>query len=319
MKCWNAKGFIHGNKVVEANRHLHGMPYLSATRLSKLAPYMFMAPAAAIMAVALLWPLVYSVWLSFHDWELGTQISDAEFTGLENYRIILSDPDTLASFKTTLIFAFAVVVIEVVLGTGLALALDRPLRGMSMLRTVFILPMMIAPIVVGLVWRYLYDQQFGPLAQMFRAIGFDSPQWLTSPDWALASVIIADVWQWTPFIFILTLAALQGLPRPIMDAARVDGANHMQTIFFVKLPMILSVIVVAAVLRLIDAFKVLEVIFIMTGGGPGLSTEILSMRIYKTAFEFQQLGRASALSNLLLLMVASISIILVLLNKARQR
>ena len=293
--------------------------HLSATRLNKLAPYMFMAPAVAVLAVAMVWPLSYSVWLSFHEWKLGMPVDAAEFNGLENYRILLSDPDTLVSLKVTLLFAFAVVGLEVVLGVSLALMLDRSIRGMSVLRTAFIMPMMIAPIVVGLIWRYLYDQQFGPLAQIFRAFGADSPQWLTSPNLALTSVIIADVWQWTPFIFSLALAALQGLPRSVTEAARVDGASSLQTVFFVKLPLILPVIVVAALLRLIDAFKVLEVIFIMTGGGPGLATEILSMRIYKTAFEFQQLGRASALSNLLLLAVAFISAGLVLFNKLRDR
>ena len=277
-----------------------------------------MAPAVAILLLAMVWPLLYSIWLSFHEWKLGMPIDAAEYTGLENYRILLSDPDVLASFRVTLLFAFAVVTLEVTLGVGLALMLDRPLRGMSALRTAFIMPMMIAPIVVGLMWRYIYDQQFGVLAQTFRAFGFDSPEWLTSSDIALWSVIIADVWQWTPFIFILTLAALQGLPRSALEAARVDGATTLQTAFLVKLPLILPVIVVAALLRLIDAFKVLEVIFIMTGGGPGLATEILSMRIYKTAFEFQQLGRASALSNLLLLLVATLSLALVLFNKLRR-
>lgn len=292
---------------------------ISATRVNKLAPYIFMAPAAAVLAAALVWPLLYSVWLSFHEWKLGMPLDAAEFNGLENYRILLSDPDTLVSLKVTLLFAFAVVFLEVTLGVGLALMLDRPLRGMSALRTAFIMPMMIAPIVVGLMWRYLYDQQFGPLAQLFRHFGAESPPWLTSPHWALPSVIIADVWQWTPFIFILALAALQGLPRSVMEAARVDGASVWQTVWMVKLPLILPVIIVAALLRLIDAFKVLEVIFIMTSGGPGLATEIMSMRIYKTAFEFQQLGRASALSNLLLLVVAVISAALVVFNKMRRR
>ena len=295
------------------------VPFFSASRLNKLAPYVFMAPAAAVMATALLWPLAYSVWLSFHEWKLGMPVSAAEFNGLENYRILLSDPDTKASFKVTMVFAFAVVALEVVIGAGLAVMMDRPIRGMSALRTVFIMPMMIAPIVVGLMWRYIYDQQFGPLAQVFRAFGFESPQWLTSPAWALSSVIIADVWQWTPFVFILALAALQGLPRSVLEASHVDGASQWQTIIYVKLPLILPVITVAALLRLIDAFKVLEVIFIMTAGGPGLSTEILSMRIYKTAFEFQQLGRAAALSNMLLLIVAVISAGLVLFNKIRGR
>ena len=294
------------------------MPAISATRLSRAAPYLFIAPAALVMGGALLWPLAHSVWLSFHEWKLGTPQDAAVFTGLENYRILLRDPDTLTSLRVTLVFAFTVVTLEVALGVGLALLLERPIRGMSVFRTIFIMPMMIAPIVVGLVWRYMYNEQFGPLAQFLRLLGAESPPWLSSPDWALPSIIIADVWQWTPFIFILALAALQGVPASVVEAARVDGARARQTMLYVKLPLILPVVVVAALLRLIDAFKVLEVVFIMTEGGPGLSTEILSMRIYKTAFEFQQLGRASALSNLLLLLVAAISLCLVLFNKLRE-
>ena len=291
---------------------------MSATRLSRAAPYLFMAPAALVMGGALLWPLAHSVWLSFHEWKLGTPQDAAVFNGLENYRILLRDPDTLTSLRVTLVFAFSVVALEVALGVGLALLLERPIRGMSVFRTIFIMPMMIAPIVVGLIWRYIYNEQFGPLAQFLRLLGVEkSPPWLSSPDWALPSIIIADVWQWTPFIFILALAALQGVPASVVEAARVDGAKARQMILHVKLPLILPVVVVAALLRLIDAFKVLEVVFIMTEGGPGLSTEILSMRIYKTAFEFQQLGRASALSNLLLLLVAAISACLVLFNKVR--
>ena len=292
---------------------------ISATRLNRVAPYLFMAPAALVMGGALVWPLANSVWLSFHEWKLGTPQDAAVFTGLENYRILLGDPDTLTSLRVTLVFAFSVVALEVALGVGLALLLERPIRGMSVFRTIFIMPMMIAPIVVGLIWRYIYNEQFGPLGQFLKLLGMEkSPPWLSSPDWALASVILADVWQWTPFIFILALAALQGVPASVVEAARMDGARPRQTVLHVKLPLILPVVVVAALLRLIDAFKVLEVVFIMTEGGPGLSTEILSMRIYKTAFEFQQLGRASALSNLLLLVVAAISAGLVLFNKIRE-
>jgi multiple sugar transport system permease protein len=217
-----------------------------------------------------------------------------------------------------LVFAGAVVLCETVLGVGLALALDRELRGMSIIRTIFILPMMVAPIVVGLIWRFLYNEQFGPLNQVLTGLGLPAVSWLSSPDLALVSVIIADIWQWTPFIFILSLAALQSLPSSAIEAARIDGASPWQAIVFIKLPLMMPVIVVAALLRLIDAFKVLEVIYILTEGGPGLSTEILSLHIYKTAFVSQQLGRASALSNLLLVMVMAITLALVAVNHLRR-
>lgn len=204
-----------------------------------------------------------------------------------------------------------------VLGVALALVLDREMRGISVFRTIFILPMMVAPIVVGLIWRFMYNEQFGSLTKLLKAFGLPAVPWLSSPDVALISVIISDVWQWTPFIFILSLAALQSLPASAIEAARIDGASQWQAILHIKLPLMMPVIVIAALLRLIDAFKVLEVIYILTEGGPGLSTEILSLHIYKTAFVSQQLGRASALSNLLLLLVLALTILLFILGKLR--
>ncbi len=286
--------------------------------LNRATPYVFMAPAALVMVLALAYPLAQSIWLSFHQWAIGAPLSSARYIGLENYRILLADPNVWASIRVTLVFAFAVVVIEVTLGVALALVLDRQIRCMSFFRTIFILPMMVAPIVVGLIWRYLYNEQFGPLTTALRGLGLPTIPWLSSQDMALISVIIADVWQWTPFIFILSLAALQSLPSSAIEAARIDGATRWQTILHVKLPLMLPVIIVAALLRLIDAFKVLEVIYILTEGGPGLATEILSLHIYKTAFTSQQLGRASALSNILLLIVTTLTLALFLFNKMRE-
>ncbi len=287
--------------------------------LNRSTPYLFLLPALAFMGVGLLYPVCRSVWLSFQDWKLGMAPESAVFSGWENYLSLLRDPNVYTSTGVTLTFAFTVVVLEVLLGVALALLLERPIRGMSLFRTVFILPMMVAPVVVGLIWRFMYSEQFGILNKIAKAVGIGGVPWLSSQEMALTSVIIADVWQWTPFIFILAMAALQSLPASAIEAARVDGANTWQTIWHVKLPLMMPVIIIATLLRLIDAFKVLEVIYIMTDGGPGLSTEILSLHIYKTAFVSQQLGRASALSNLLLLIVLALSVALFVFSKARER
>ncbi len=291
-------------------------PYKVANRLT---PYLFLLPALVIMGVGLVYPVAQSVKLSFMDWKLGTLPQKAVFCGWENYAFLLRDPMVLESTLVTLVFAFAVVVLEVFCGMSLALLLERPIRGMSVFRTVFILPMMIAPVVVGLIWRYMYSEQYGILDLMVKAMGFDGIPWLSSPRMALVSVIIADIWQWTPFIFILALAALQSLPASALEAARIDGARSWQMILYIKIPLMMPVIIVATLLRLIDAFKVLEVIYIMTDGGPGLSTEILSLHIYKTAFISQQLGRAAALSNLLLAIVLILSLLLFVFNKVREQ
>ena len=276
--------------------------------VNRLTPYMFAAPAALVMILALFYPIGYMIWGSFRDWDPSQNISETEFVGLANYARLLADPAFHESFWVTLIFAFTVVSVEMLLGVSLALLLDRNIRGMSVLRTLFILPMMIAPVVVGLVWRYMFHQTYGPINRVLEALGFEGIDWLGQNP--LLSVIIADIWQWTPFIFILSLAALQSLPRSALEAARIDGATGWQQIWHIKLPLMAPVLLVTMLLRLIDAFKVLEVILVLTGGGPGLSTEILALRIARTAREFRALGEAAAMSNylLILLMVLTLSL-----------
>ena len=273
------------------------------TRISanRLTPYLFIAPAALVMLVALFYPIAYMIWGSFRDWDPSQTIGETDFVGLANYVRLLGDPSFHESFWVTLVFAFTVVSVEMVLGVGLALLLDRNIRGMSVLRTLFILPMMIAPVVVGLVWRYMFHQTYGTFNRFLEALGLPTVDWLGQN--ALLSVIIADIWQWTPFIFILSLAALQSLPRSALEAARIDGATGWQQIIYIKLPLMMPVLIVTMLLRLIDAFKVLEVILVLTGGGPGLQTEILALRIARTAREFRELGEAAAMSNYLLMLL----------------
>ena len=286
---------------------------------NRTTPYVFVLPALAVLAFGLLYPIGYMVYASFLDWSPSQRIGEADWVGWRNYARLLADPNFRESFTVTLTFAGAVVAIEMVLGVGLALLLDRRLRGMSVLRTLFILPMMIAPIVVGLIWRYMYDPTAGVLNQTLRALGLEPVPWLSSPDWALASIVIADVWQWTPFVFILSLAALQSLPRSALEASRIDGATPWQQVIHIKLPLMMPVLVVTALLRLIDAFKVLEVVLVMTNGGPGLSTEILALRIQRTVSEFQQLGVGSAMSVYLLALVMVITLAMFAFSRARER
>jgi multiple sugar transport system permease protein len=275
-------------------------------KLNRFTPYTFMAPAIIIIILALLYPLGYMVYGSFRAWDPSQNISESEFVGLKNYITLFYDPAFRESLVVTLTFAVCVVFSELVIGVGLALMLDRNIRGMSVLRTLFILPMMIAPVVVGLMWRYMYHPTVGTFNKTLKSFGLDGIDWLGQN--ALLSVIIADVWQWTPFIFILSLAALQSLPRSAIEAAKIDGATSWQQIIHIKLPLMMPVLIVTALLRLIDAFKVLEVILVMTEGGPGLSTEILALRISRTATEFRELGVAAAMSNYLLIILLILTV-----------
>jgi multiple sugar transport system permease protein len=292
---------------------------MQVANFNRLTPYLFLAPAGIVLAIALMYPIGYMVYASFLNWNPSQRIGQAEFVGLANYISLLNDPQFRESFAVTLRFAAIVVSVEMVLGVGLALLLDRELRGMSVLRTVFILPMMIAPIVVGLMWRYMYHPTVGIFNRTLKSLGLEGVPWLSDGDWAFASVIIADIWQWTPFIFILSLAALQSLPGSVMEAARIDGASAWQTILYIKLPLMLPVLIVTALLRLIDAFKVLEVILVLTNGGPGLSTEILSLRISRTASEFRELGKAAAMSNLLLILLLILTVAMFAYTKITER
>jgi len=288
---------------------------MKSININKMTPYMFLAPAGIVLAFGLLYPIGYMIYASFLDWNPSQLMGEAEWVGLRNYISLFSDLAFHESLWVTISFAFVVVIVEMFIGVGLALMLDRNIKGMSLLRTVFILPMMIAPIVVGLMWRYMYHPSVGVFNKTLNALGFESVPWLSDSGWAFTSIVIADVWQWTPFIFILSLAALQSLPQSTIEASRIDGATPWQQIIFIKIPLMMPVLIVTLLLRLIDAFKVLEVILVMTNGGPGLSTEILALRISRTASEFRELGVAAAMSNLLLILLLVITLAMFLYTK----
>ena len=286
------------------------MKNLRAVLSENLIAYAFLAPALLILIIGLVYPLVTTVQMSFLDYSMGTPWESREWVGLQWFEKLLNDPNVWYSFWVTLRFGFWVVLIEMVVGTGLALALERPIRGASLFRTALIIPLMVSPIVVGLIWRYLFDARTGMINYYLGAwLGIDPIPWLADPNIALTSLIITDIWQWTPFMFISVLAGLQGIPRDVIEASTIDGANWWQMTFLVKLPMIRSVLIVALLMRIVDVYKVVEVVFILTEGGPGLETELLALHVYKVAFLSQNLGYASTISMLLLGIVTVLSLI----------
>ena len=285
------------------------MKNLRSKLSENLIAYAFLAPALIILIIGLVFPLMTTIQLSFLDWSMGTLWETREWVGLKWFRKLWDDPDTWYSFWVTLKYGFWVVTIEMCLGTMLALALERPIRGAAIFRTAFIIPLMVSPVVVGLIWRYLFDARTGMINYYLGQVGIDPILWLADPNFALMSLIITDIWQWTPFIFIIVLAGLQAIPSDVIEASKIDGATWLQQTFLVKLPMIKSVLVVALLMRIVDVYKVVEVVFILTEGGPGLETEILALHVYKVAFNSQNLGYASAISMLLLAIVTLLSIV----------
>jgi multiple sugar transport system permease protein len=276
-------------------------------KTARWAPLFFVGPAVVVMAAACLYPVISAFQLGFYDWSMGTPWSSARYVGLDSFVSAFSNPRVWSSLWTTLIFAAVCVSAEMVLGIALALALEHPVRGMAFFRTLFILPMMIAPIAVGLAWRYMFDAQFGLINAVLGLFGIAAKAWLADPTLAFVAIVIADIWQWTPFVFIMMIAALANVDSSVIEASRIDGARWWQMTLRVKLPMVMHVIAITLMMRLIDAFRVLEVVYVLTFGGPGDSTEILALHIYKTAFVGQQLGVAAAISVLLLAVVALLS------------
>ena len=286
----------------------------------KTSPYLFILPAVLVMAAGLLYPVIEAFHLAFYDWDIGQDFEDAPNVGLRHFSRMLTDPDVWESISVTLRFGFWTISIEMILGVALALLLEKPIRGASVFRTIFILPLMVSPVVVGLIWRYLYDARIGWINYYLGYLGIEPQVWLGDAELAFFAIVFTDIWQWTPFIFIIVIAGLQALPSEVVEASRIDGANWWQQIFLVKLPMIRSILLIALLMRLIDVFRGMEVMYIMTGGGPGRATELLSLHIYNRAFDAQQLGYASAVSVLLIVIVFALSFaILVMGNPMKDK
>ncbi|MBX2883326.1 MAG: sugar ABC transporter permease [Granulosicoccus sp.] len=281
-----------------------------------ITPYLFIAPAVFVMLAGLAYPVFQSLYLSFYDWKIGTPLDTAERVGWENYLRLFSDPDVWESLWVTIRFGFWTISIEMTLGIALALLLEKPIRGASIFRTIFILPLMVSPVVVGLIWRYLFDARVGWINYYLGTwFGIEPQVWLGDAELAFFAIVLTDIWQWTPFIFIIVIAGLQALPGEVLEASTIDGANWWQQVFLVKLPMISSILIIALLMRLIDVFRALEVMYIMTGGGPGRATELISLHIYNRAFDAQLLGYASAIAVLLIVIVFIISLSILLIGK----
>jgi multiple sugar transport system permease protein len=248
------------------------------------------------------YPTIYSLAISFFRWNLTDPLG-MTFGGLHNYALLLSDESFWHSLFVTILFVAATVALELVLGLGIALLFFRRFPCDKFMRALILLPMVVAPVVVGLLWRYMLNVNFGVVNYFLSVIGITKIDFLGDPSWALATLIVIDVWQWTPFMFLIMLAALQGISEDILEAARVDGANPAEIFFYQMLPLMRYPIAVAVVLRLIDAFRVYDIIFMTTRGGPVDVTQTLSWQIYDAGFRSFDMGYAAAYAWLMLIVV----------------
>ncbi|HEV8141089.1 MAG TPA: sugar ABC transporter permease [Pyrinomonadaceae bacterium] len=270
-----------------------------------------MAPTIAVLLGLTVYPLIYSIQVSFQT-ESGT------FT-FANFSRLVSDQFFLSALTHTFVYAVAALTIEFLLGLALALLLHGAIRGRNWFRALLLVPLMLPPVVVGVIWRLMLNSNFGALNGTLKrfGIGTDSLTWTASPKLAMVSVIVADVWQWTPFMFLILLAGLQAIPQEPYEAALVDGSTAWQTFRYVTLPLLKPAILIALLLRTIDLLRVFDHIFILTEGGPGFATETLSLYIYRTAFRFSNFGYAAAMSFVLLLLTNLISVAYIRMLRAQ--
>jgi multiple sugar transport system permease protein/N,N'-diacetylchitobiose transport system permease protein len=261
-------------------------------------------PAAIVILLIVAYPLVRALWLSVHDVVL-TSPGEEPFVGLQNYTYELTNPDFWAAVGRSLFFTVFSTGIEVVLGVGLALLMDQPLRLRWLLRTLVILPWALPTIVNALMWRWIDNAEYGALNALLYQTGLIDGyrQWLSDPGTAMWMVIIADAWKMTPLVAILVLAALQGISREQLEAARVDGAGSLAAFRFIILPLLMPTILIVLVLRTMEAFKVFDIIWIMTNGGPANTTQTIAIYAYQTAFRAYNFGRGAALGYLIALAI----------------
>ena len=275
-------------------------------------------PSATVVIFAMLIPLGYGLMMSLFDYKIGSETS-ATFVFLKNYVRFLQDPLAIKSLGITLAFTGLALSLELVLGVGMAVLLRSiPERWARILGAVYAMPLLVSPIIVGLIWRYLYDPTFGVVYYVLSWFGLDSVfGGLEKPGWALFSIAIADVWETTPFVLIVAAAGLANIPKELYEAARIDGANAWRSLMQITLPLLKKVLLVVIIIRGTDAFRVFDIIYALTGGGPGNSTLSLSIYAFQKGFDQYEMGYAMTIS--IMTMAALVLVFAPLMKKSYGR
>ncbi|MBV9750840.1 MAG: sugar ABC transporter permease [Acetobacteraceae bacterium] len=267
--------------------------------------WLLAAPAVLLILALTLYPLGYSLWVSFVNYDF--LVPGHAFVGLRNFAQVVADPIARTALLTTVVLSVADVAIEFALGLGLALLLERPLAGRGLVTSVLIIPLFISPVIVGQFWALLLQRPFGPVDYLLsQLLGHPvTINWLSEFPWNFIALILADVWQWTPFMFVIMLAGLTALPAEPYEAALIDGVNGWQAFRYITLPQLVPMILLAVTFRLLDAVKLFDIIFMMTGGGPGTSTYTASFFLYEMGFQHFHLSEATAGSWIFLILTAA--------------
>lgn len=263
---------------------------------------LFPLPAIIFIGLMMVFPIVYTLYLSFTNWNL-TSGMEPVFVGFSSYLRVLTEPWFLHALGRTFSFTFFAVAIEVVLGVAVAIILNRAFVGRNIAKLLLLLPLVATPVAVGIVFNLFYDPTIGLLNFLLSSVGLPQGSWVSNEKTVIPALILVDVWQWTPMITLIVLAGLAGLSEEPIEAARVDGASEWQILRYVTIPMVMPVILTATILRLIDALKTFDIIYAMTGGGPGYASETLNIMGFKYSFEYFRIGQSSVILVALFLVV----------------
>ena len=270
--------------------------------MDRFAPAIFLLPPLALVAVLAVFPLVMSLGLSFVNWNISNPTAGVVFVGLANWARLLNDHHFQRVILNTLLYVLIGVPLQYGLGLALAVILSSQIRARNLLRTLFLLPMMLSPVAVSLVvGKILFNQEVGPINDMLTHLGLEPVPWLTDGTMAFATVLIVDTWQWTPFMMLLLLAGLQAIPDDVVEAAEIDAASERQAFWHVVFPLLLPWSVAALLIRSIEMLKIVDVVVVLTNGGPGIATEPVTLYAYRTGVQNFDLGYASAIAYSLLI------------------
>jgi multiple sugar transport system permease protein len=273
--------------------------------------WLLVAPAVFLILALSIYPLLFSIWVAFVNYDFA--IPGHAFIGLKNFERVVEDPVARSSVIVTAIFTVANVTIEFLLGLGLALCMTKTFRGRATIMTILIVPLFMSPVIVGQFWALMLQQPFGPTNYILsKLLGYDVRiGWLTEVPWCFFSIILADVWQWTPFMFVILLAGLTAIPPHLYEAAEIDGVSAWQVFWFITIPQLAPMMLLAITFRLLDSVKIFDIIFMITGGAPGTRTYTASFYLYQIGFQQFHLSQATAGSWILLALTALVITLLV--------
>ncbi len=278
-------------------------------RAERRAGWWFIGPAALVLVLMLVFPLGYTAYLSFFEWFAAG--GPPRFAGVANYVQIAGDPRFINALGRTVLYTLLAVGAEVIFGIALALLFERPFVGRGYARTLFLLPMVATPVAIALVWLLMFDPATGVLNYLLTLLRLPKSLWVNDSLLAIPSLVLVDVWQWTPLVMLIVLGGLTALPREPFEAARIDGASRWQSFRYLTLPMLRPYIIVAALFRGIDALKTFDSIYVITRGGPGFASETLNLYIYASAFDYLHMGYSSAMLVVFFVLILALSAALI--------